>query len=105
MPYLFVLLAGLGGGILRGLVGYLKYKTSYKEVKFEVKYFVFMVIVSGVIGLIAAWVTRESGLVPSMINPAIAFIVGYAGGDFLENLYKTIGRKPFIVDLPSLIKK
>ena len=105
MPYLAVLLAGFGGGMVRGLVGYIKYKTSYKAVKFQVYYFVFMVLISGAVGLLATWVVRESGLMPGILNPAIAFIVGYAGGDFLENIYKTIGKKPFIVNLPDILFK
>lgn len=101
MIYFYILLAGFGGGMLRGLVGYIKYKTSYKEVKFQIYYFLFMVIASGAIGLIAAWTTKETGLVPSVFNPAVAFIIGYAGGDFLENFYKIVGKKPFIVKLPG----
>jgi hypothetical protein len=30
------------------------------------------------------------------ISPAIAFVIGYAGGDFIENLYKIILKKPTI---------
>ncbi len=103
MLYVYILIAGFCGGALRGIIGYTKYKTSYKEVKFEWKYFLFMVGVSGIAGLITAAVIRETNILPTMVNPAIAFIVGYAGGDFLENIYKIIGRKPFIIDLPKVV--
>jgi hypothetical protein len=34
-------------------------------------------------------------------TPAIAFIVGYAGGDFLENIYKIILKKPSLYSFPT----
>lgn len=101
MLYIYILLAGLGGGLLRGLVGYTKYKVSYKDVKFEPKYFLFLVLVAGAVGVITAAVVKESGLLPTIANPAVAFIVGYAGGDFIENLYKIIGKKPILYNTSS----
>jgi len=32
----------------------------------------------------------------SDFNPVIAFLVGYAGGDLLENFYKIIIKKPVL---------
>jgi len=29
----------------------------------------------------------------SVFSPALSFIVGYAGGDFLENIYKILTKK------------
>ena len=46
---------------------------------------------TGLIGLLAAWAARDIGL-PS-ITPAIAFIIGYVGGDFIENIFKILTKK------------
>ena len=104
MLYVDILLAGLIGGALRGLVGFIKYQTSYKHVPFRPFYFAGMVGVSGVVGFLAAWVTRELGITflgMEELTPAIAFIVGYAGGDFIENLYKIILKKPSLYSFPK----
>jgi hypothetical protein len=97
--YLAILIAGFGGGILRGLVGFIKYRYSYKNIAFDLPYFLGMMFISGVIGLLTAIVTKELGLNflgLAQLTPALAFVVGYAGGDFLENIYKTILKKPSI---------
>jgi hypothetical protein len=94
--YLFILLAGFGGGALRGIIGFLKHQFSYKDVKFDVLYFLMTVIVSGVIGLLVSAVAEGTSfnfLGGGTLTPALAFIVGYAGGDFLENIYKLIIKK------------
>jgi hypothetical protein len=100
---LTILLAGLLGGILRGLVGYLKYRSSYKNTPFLLNYFLLSVGISGIIGLLAAWITKDLGLtflgLPA-ITPAIAMIVGYAGGDFIENLFKILTGKTSLYQLP-----
>lgn len=86
-----ILLAGFAGGILRGLVGFVKYQYAYKEVKFNLYYFLAMMGVSGVIGLVAsALVVRDA---------VFAFIVGYAGGDFVENMYKIVAGKLTLMDI------
>lgn len=107
--YLSILIAGFGGGVVRGLVGFIKHQYTYKSVKFELYYFLFMTFLSGVIGILTAVATKELGpnfLGLSSFTPALAFIVGYAGGDFLENVYKTIIKKPSLYSLPEdLIKK
>ena len=49
------------------------------------------------IGLATTWSIKEAGftfLGLPFISPALAFIIGYAGGDFLENIYKIIVKKP-----------
>ncbi len=88
-----LLLAGAFGGLVRGIVGYLKYQFAYRRVKLNPLYLLVMVGLSAVVGAAASWVVSESGLeIPGItkLNPAIAFIVGYAGGDFIENLYKIL---------------
>lgn len=77
---LLILIAGFGGGIVRGLTGFVKHQYSYKNVKFNLPYFLLMMFLSGLIGLLTAAVVDG--------QPALAFVAGYAGGDFIENLYK-----------------
>jgi hypothetical protein len=46
--------------------------------------------------LLIAIAIKETGiqfLGTDVLTPALAFIIGYAGGDFLENLYKIIIKK------------
>jgi len=108
MPVLFsILLSGFMGGFMRGLVGYIKYRSSYKNVEFKLGYFLFSVGVAGAVGLLAAWVTQDLGikfLGLETITPAIAIIIGYAGGDFIENLFKILTGKASIYELPTLQK-
>lgn len=108
MPHLaFILLAGFMGGILRGLVGYGKYRSSYKGVTFNLGYFLLTVGISGLVGFVAAWVSEDIGITflgLSTITPAIALIIGYAGGDFIENLFKILTGKTSLYDLPTLRK-
>jgi len=78
------------------LIGYLKYQYSYKNVGFDVKYFTAMMFLSGIVGLLAAIAIKYSfisfeGIV--YVSPAIAFIIGYAGGDFLDGIYKILLNK------------
>lgn len=108
MPILVsILLSGFVGGIMRGLVGYIKYRSSYKNVSFKTGYFIFSVAVSGTVGLLAAWVTKDLGMnflgLPAL-TPAIAIIIGYAGGDFIENLFKILTGKTSLYELPSIVK-
>ena len=93
--YIYVLIAGFGGGVLRGTVGFVKHQFSYKNVGFDLKYFIGMMFLSGIIGLLIAVGVAETGVqfLGGSFTPALAFIIGYAGGDFLENLYKIIIKK------------
>jgi len=105
MPSLLVvLLMGFLGGVVRGLVGYIKYRNSYKNVPFMPGYFAFTVAVSGAVGLLAAWVTEDLGIgflgLP-FVTPALALVIGYAGGDFIENLYKILTGKASLYQLPT----
>jgi len=93
--YISILLAGFGGGAVRNLVGFAK-QFSFTKPSFDIKYFLMTMITSGAIGLIAAVVTKELDITILGLGgftPAIAFLVGYAGGDLLDNLYKIILRK------------
>ena len=63
-----------------------------------------MMFISGIVGLLTAATIKELG-VPllglSYLTPALAFVIGYAGGDFLENIYKIIVRKPSLYPPPK----
>ena len=92
-------LAGFLGGAIRGIIGILKYALSYKDVKIKWAYFGSLTLISGLIGMIAAWIIRDMGASFEGIkglSPAIALIVGYAGGDFLENIFKVLMKKPIL---------
>ncbi len=94
--YLCILIAGFGGGAIRGLVGFIKHQFAYKNVKFEISYFLGMMFLSGIIGLLSTAAVKGTGinfLGLDYFSPSFAFIVGYAGGDFLENIYKIIIKK------------
>ncbi|PIR92818.1 hypothetical protein COT99_04095 [Candidatus Falkowbacteria bacterium CG10_big_fil_rev_8_21_14_0_10_43_10] len=89
-----ILIAGFAGGMVRGLVGFIKHQYSYKNVSFDLYYFLGMMFLSGVVGLLVA--AAFDG------NAVFAFIVGYAGGDFVENVYKIIAKKPSLYKIPNL---
>jgi len=96
MDYEIILLTGFGGGVVRGLVGFIKHQRAYKSVPFNLPYFLTMMFISGVIGLLTAAAVKNTGMTflgVSNFSPALAFIVGYAGGDFLENIYKILTKK------------
>lgn len=92
--YISIFIAGFGGGVIRGLVGFIKHQYSYKNVGFNLSYFLGMSFLSGIIGLVSAIAVKEAGLtLEGVFTPALSFIVGYAGGDFIENIYKIIIKK------------
>jgi len=92
--YFSILIAGYFGGVIRGLIGFIKHQFSYKNVPFDLKYFLAMSFLSGVIGVSVAGAVKEIGFTyQGFFTPALAFIVGYAGGDFIENIYKIIIKK------------
>ena len=94
--YISLLIAGFGGGMIRGLVGFIKHQYSYKNVEFNLPYFFSMVFMSGAVGIIVAVVVNEAGFKiegVEHVSPALALIFGYAGGDFLDNIYKIIAKK------------
>ncbi len=97
--YILILIAGFGGGVVRDLVGFIKYHLADKTIKFELLYFLLMMFLSGIVGILTAATVKELGLSflgSDTFTPALAFIIGYAGGDFLENIYKIIAKKATI---------
>lgn len=104
--YLSILIAGFGGGVVRGLVGFIKHHFSYKNVEFKLPYFLGMMFVSGMIGLLVAISVKELGFtLLGSFSPALGFIIGYAGGDFIENIYKIIVQKSSFYSLVENQKK
>lgn len=100
----YILLAGFAGGVIRGLVGFIKHQYSYKNVTFRWWYFLLMVVLSGIVGLSAGWVVKAVVELDGTlaITKFYAFVAGYAGGDFIENVYKIILKKPSIYTVPEL---
>ncbi|MEK9134846.1 MAG: hypothetical protein AAB451_00870 [Patescibacteria group bacterium] len=92
--YFYILIAGFGGGVLRGLIGFIKHQFSYKNTPFKLGYFLAMSFLSGAVGLISVIAIKEIGFtLEGLFTPALGFIIGYAGGDFIENIYKIITKK------------
>ena len=86
-----ILVAGFGGGLIRGLVGFVKHQFSYKNVEFKWPYFLGTSFVSGITGLLITLSIKSLGFtINGVFDPAMGFIVGYAGGDFIENVYKIL---------------
>jgi hypothetical protein len=103
-----ILVFGALGGAARGLVGFMKHFQAYKEVKFRWQYFGMSVVISAAVGLAVVWAIDSSGikLVDAIgINPGLALIIGYAGGDAVENLYKIVFNKPLLSTFGDLVKK
>jgi len=96
---LLILIAGFSGGVIRGLVGFIKHQYSYKNVGFNLPYFFGMMFLSGIVGILSAATVNELGITflgVSYVSPALALIIGYAGGDFIENIYKIVIKKSFL---------
>ena len=92
--YTYILIAGFGGGAVRGLIGFIKHQFSYKNVGFNLPYFFGITFISGIVGLLVAVSLKEAGFtLEGAFTPALGFISGYAGGDFIENVYKIIIKK------------
>jgi uncharacterized membrane protein YfcA len=84
--FLIYLLAGFCGGIIRGLVGFVKNKTLEKANHFKPTYFLVTMAISGIVGAAAGILANTEW--------QVSFLAGYAGTDFIENLYKIkIGQK------------
>ena len=101
--YLQILIAGFGGGVVRGLVGFIKHQYSYKNVGFNLPYFLAMSFISGIVGVLTASVANELGI--AGFSPALALVFGYAGGDFIENIYKIVTKKIEIYPLQEKNEK
>lgn len=96
---------GFLGGAIRGTVGLIKYIQSYKDVDIKPWYLSGTVAVSGLIGMVCAWVVQDLGISLMGLETmplSIALIIGYAGGDFIENIFKIIIKEP---DLFRFLKK
>ncbi len=92
--FFLILISGFMGGVIRGLVGFVKHQFSYKNVGFKINYFLGMVFLSGIIGVLAVGAIKEVGFTfNDAFSPALSFIIGYGGGDMLENIYKIIIKK------------
>ncbi len=101
------LVAGLFGGLLRGGVGLVKYITSYKDVQIRPYYFMGAVLLSGVIGYVSAWIAKDAADIFLDIDTlplSFAVIAGYAGGDFIENLFKIGMKEPHLFEVGKKIK-
>ncbi|MBZ9572397.1 hypothetical protein KJA15_03640 [Patescibacteria group bacterium] len=102
--YIEILIAGFGGGVIRGLIGFIKHQYSYKNVGFRLPYFFNMMFLSGIVGVLTAVAIKELGMTflgLDYLTPALALIIGYAGGDFIENVYKIIIKKPSLYSFPK----
>ena len=56
-----------------------------------------MMFLAGIVGVLTAMAIQEAGMSVLGIrtfSPGLAFIVGYAGGDLIENAIKIITRRP-----------
>ena len=92
--YFAILIAGFLGGIIRGLVGFIKHQFSYKNVGFNLPYFLGMMFISGIVGTVSTLAVKELGFTLfGVFTPALSFVIGYAGGDFIENIFKIIIKK------------
>ena len=78
--FLLYLLSGFLGGIIRGLVGFVKNKTLEKANHFKPSYFLITILISGIVGASAGILADTEW--------QVSFLAGYAGTDFIENLYK-----------------
>jgi len=100
IAFFTIVAVGLGGGLTRRLVGYIKYNANSKTFKFNLLYFLLIMFLSSMTGLLTA--TGINGLDLSFVGvieltPALAFVVDYAGGDLLKNIYKIILKKPTLI--------
>jgi hypothetical protein len=103
-----ILIFGALGGVARGLVGYLKHFQAYKNVEFKWQYFSMAVGISAAVGLAVVWAFDGAGITFAdglEINPGMALIIGYAGGDAIENVYKIIFKKPILSTFGDLIPR
>ncbi len=67
-----------------------------------------MVILKGVIGWVSAWVARDVlriFLELDTILLSFAIIAGYAGGDFIENVFKIAMKEPNLFEVGREIKE
>ncbi len=102
------LVAGFIGGLLRGGVGLVKYITSYKDVEIRPYYFSGTVLLAGIVGYASAWIAQDVSqifLEIDVLPISFALIAGYAGGDFIENVFKIGMKDPDLFKIGEKIKK
>jgi len=77
-----IFIAGFLGGLIRGLMGITKYLTAYptKKKKIRTGYIILSLASAGGMGLLAGVFIAE--------DIKFALLAGYAGTDFIENLFK-----------------
>ncbi|MDO8451358.1 MAG: hypothetical protein Q7S76_00635 [bacterium] len=82
MPFeMYHVTTGLIGGLIRALVGITKSKTfTPKTFRLDWQYFAVSLFVSAVVGVMAGIIADNDW--------RTSLLAGYAGTDFLENLYK-----------------
>ncbi len=87
MPLLEIFIAGFLGGLIRALVGITKYLTAAPSRKRKIRsdYLVLTLLSSGGLGLLAGVFIAD--------DVKFALLAGYAGTDFIENLFKIKMRK------------
>jgi len=78
--YLLIGLAGSFGGVLRGIVGIAKSVVTKKDFKMNWRWFFISILVSAILGVIAASFFGD--------DLRLAVLAGYAGADFIEGLMK-----------------
>ena len=104
---MFILfIAGAGGGLVRGLVGFIKQQFSYKNVKFEPVYFFAMMALSAFVGLVVTWAIASLGLsllVVEQINlPLLLLLVMQVG--ILLRIFTKSSLKSLLFSLYSKTK-
>lgn len=77
------------GGIVRAIIGIVKYFEKNKsEKKIRFWYIAFSILVAGFVGAV-------SGAIINSNDWRLCFLVGYAGTDFFEGLYKIKQKQGF----------
>lgn len=88
MNPLYIFIAGLLGGLIRGIIGIVKNikKSPTKKKKLRKDYLLVSLLTSGGIGLLVGLFIID--------DLKFALLAGYAGTDFLESLFKIkMGKK------------
>ncbi|MEM4260318.1 MAG: hypothetical protein QXG00_03705 [Candidatus Woesearchaeota archaeon] len=85
LNYLEPISFGFLGGIVRAIVGILKYRKTHVKFVFLPGRFLFTIIASGIIGVFVALLIAN--------DYRIALLSGYAGTDIIEGIYKSFKKK------------
>lgn len=79
-PTVLYTLGGFLGGLIRGVVGLLKWRGRPRRGKFRMYYLLATIIASGMIGIFASIFVEG--------DFRFSLLAGYAGTDFIESIYK-----------------